>query len=94
MLQNNLIPDFYNPMLIRIVLETSYNGRWSALNTKRSLAQGLRAYQRDYGYIPPDRSFLVTIPHQAYAMAAAAVSPLLTNSGKETHTAYFRLNTG
>jgi hypothetical protein len=86
MYQNNLIPDFYNSTLITIILETCYNGPWSTSNSKRSLAQGLRVYQRDYGYIQPDRSFLVTIPHEAYAMAAAAVSPLLTTSGKETHT--------
>ena len=73
MLQNNLIPDYNNPVLIQMVFAAAYNGNWTPSNTRRSFVQGLRAYMHCYNYVVPPTLFLVTIPHKAYAMAATAV---------------------
>jgi len=93
MTQQNLIRNFNNPILIRIILTACYNGNWTPSNTRRSFVQGLRAYMHQYGYDVPAASFLNTIPHEAYAMAATAVSPG-SSLESELILTFFRFDTG
>jgi hypothetical protein len=76
--------------VLNVILTACYNGNGTPRNTRRSFVQGLRSYIHHYDYTLPENSFLYTVPREAYAMAATAVS-LFVASWKHTDTCLLQL---
>jgi hypothetical protein len=67
-----VIKNYCHPTLIKIAL-AGHDGNANPTNTRRSFVAGIQEYSKEYSYSIPKDSFVITLPNEAIAMAAAVV---------------------